>query len=134
MKQARPKKSDEEVRTLILAGAKAEVTRLRRLLHDHGRDMSVAELPDPGDEYVLRVARADGTVRLCSTLSYDVSFLLFGGGGLLADVMPDRSVAEITNLLERSPELVADTLTWINRDRYAAQDRLAAALETLPVF
>jgi hypothetical protein len=134
MKQTKPKQSDEEVRALILAGARAEALRLRCMVDDLGHDIPVRDLSEPGHKFALRAEFADGKVRLGSTRSYDSSFLLFGGGGLLVDVKPDRSVAAVADLLERSPDVLADASTRVDKERFAAQDRLVDALESLPLF
>lgn len=123
---------DEQLRTMILAGARAEATRLQRLIDEAGRDMPVSALAGPGEEFVIRVARVDGSVLLTSTIRHDASFLLFTGGGLLADVMRDRSLRAIVDLLEGQPELVGDTATSVDRDRMAAVSRLSTALARLP--
>lgn len=123
---------DEQLRTMIVAGAQAEATRLQRLIDEAGRDMPVSALAGPDEEFVIRVARLDGSVLLTSTIRHDASFLLFTGGGLLADVVSDRSLTAIVDLLEGQPELLGDTATSVDRDRVAAVSRLSGALARLP--
>ncbi|MBX3531983.1 MAG: hypothetical protein KF849_15345 [Rhizobiaceae bacterium] len=108
---------DEQLRTMIAAGARAEAMRLQCLIDHAGRDMPVSALAEPDEEFVIRVARVDGSVLLTSTIRHDPSFLLFTGGGLLADVMPDRSLRAIVDLFEGQPELLGDTATSVDRDR-----------------
>ena len=134
VKRKAPAPTDSELRAMIVAGCRTEAERLRKLLSEPGRDIPVADLANPDDGFVLRIARKDGSVWVGSSRHHDPSFLLFTGGGLLADVMPDRSLAAIAHLLKHSPELLADTATLNDRDRRAAIGRLQKALAELPSF